>query len=91
MLRVVLIAAVVVAGLISFGVALTVDCDGSRYPPQVDVVIGSIMFGVAALLIATGASSSNRLPAYIALATTFVASCVGLVVVSVDSLGVCVN
>jgi hypothetical protein len=87
MLRVVLVAALLVAGLISFDVAPTVDCGGNRYPPWVDVAIGSIIFGAFALLVTTGVSSSNRLPAYLAIATMLVASCAGLVLVSVDSLG----
>jgi hypothetical protein len=89
MLRIVLFAALLVAGLISFGIALTVDCGGNRYPSWVDVAVGSIMFGIFALLVATRVSSSTTLPAYVGLATTLVAACAGLVLVSVDSLGVC--
>ena len=91
MLRIVLCAALVIAGLISFGIALSVDCGGDFYPPWVDIVIGSIMFGVSGLLVATQVTASNTLPAYVAVATTLVALCIGLVLVSLDSLGGCAN
>lgn len=91
MLRIVLFAALVVAGLISFGMALTADCGGNGYPPWVDVVIGAIMFGVFALLVATRVTSSNTLSAYVGITTTLVAVCVGVALVSVESLGACAN
>jgi hypothetical protein len=91
MLRVVLFAALVVAGLISFGIALTVDCGGGASPPWVDIVIGSVMFGVSALLVATQVSTSSTLSAYVTITTTLVALCVGLVLVSLDPLGRCAS
>jgi hypothetical protein len=84
-----LAALLLVTGSLSFAAAVLVDCDGGRYPAWIDVLIGSTQFGAAALLIAAGASSHPRLPAYVAMTAALMTLGVGLVLISASSLGSC--